>query len=331
MYVAHRGGSADWPEEVLWSYQQAAARNPDLALEISVWRTADGVWVCSHDQTTGRVFGTNLDITTSNWADLAALRTTVGGYPIAKLTDILAQYAGERVLFVENKGAQANSTFLDLLDSYGGPNWIVVKTSGNGVSIPQAALARGYQVWGYFFPADTAAGNLNASSAANFTLLGIEWDDTSAVWAQALSYGKPVLGHIIANQQQATAATTLGASGLMVSGVLEVVPAVGQRTPTVTWTATASGTAPAVAAGGTATSSVTWTGNATGTTSRSGTAAGAVTWTVSAAGSSADQRAITVTASLAYTPRFAAAITYARAYTATIPSGRKFTATLEQP
>jgi hypothetical protein len=222
--AAHRGGSADWPEETLFAYGNCVAWNSDLALEISVWRSSDGVWVCSHDQNTSRVFGSSFDIPTSTWASMSGLTTTVGGKPIAKLTDVLDAYAtGNRVIFIDNKGTQDLPGFLTLLNGYGGPARFVIKNFYTNATIAAWATTNGFESWGYWFPADTAGGNLNATTAGRWTMLGIEFDDTSAIWSQALGYGKPVLGHIIATTTQAAAATGLGATGLMVSGVQEVV------------------------------------------------------------------------------------------------------------
>jgi hypothetical protein len=39
-----------------------------------------------------------------------------------------------------------------------------------------------------------------------------------------MSYGKPVIGHIVPNGTAATTALGYGAAGLMVSGVQEVIP-----------------------------------------------------------------------------------------------------------
>ena len=62
----------------------AADWNPDLALEASVWRSSDGVWVVSEERTTGRVFDRDLTITSTPWSVLATLRTKVGGHPMAR-------------------------------------------------------------------------------------------------------------------------------------------------------------------------------------------------------------------------------------------------------
>jgi hypothetical protein len=223
--AAHRGGSADWPEETLYAYGQAAAWSPRLALEISVWQSSDGVWVCSHDQTTARVFGTSYDIPTTPWSTLSTLRTTVGNQPIARLDAVLAAYAsGNRVLFIDNKGNQNPTALYVLLDSYGGNTRFVIKSFQSGTSIGAAAHARGYTTWGYYYEADVPS---LPSTQASWDLLGMDYTASGAAWASVLSYGKPVLGHIIPDAAGKTTALGKGANGLMVSGVLEAVPQVG--------------------------------------------------------------------------------------------------------
>jgi hypothetical protein len=246
-YVAHRGGSTDWVEESAYAYSQAAAWNRDLALEVSVWRSSDGVWVCSHDQTTGRLFGTNLDIPTSTWASLSALRTTIGNYPLARLTDILDAYAtGNRVLFVDNKGQQVPSTFLDLLDTYGGKARFVSKGYCTATTMADAATARGYATWGYYYDADVPTNLPN--TAGHWSLLGMDYTATAGDWSTILGYGKPVLGHIIPSAAAAAAAFGYGANGIVASGVVEAVPS-DIPAGTATLTLTASGAAAARAIG----------------------------------------------------------------------------------
>jgi len=224
-YAAHRGGSADWPEETLYAYSQAAAWSPRLALEVSIWQSSDGVWVCSHDQTTARVFGTNYDIPTTPWTTLQTLRTTVGNQPIAKLTDVLNAYAtGNRVLFLDNKGNQSIAAFFTLLDTYGGNTRFVIKSFQSGTSIAAQAHTRGYTTWGYYYEADVPS---LPSTQASWDLLGMDYTASNAAWSSVLSYSKPVLGHIIPDAAGKTTALGKGATGLMVSGVVEAVPQVG--------------------------------------------------------------------------------------------------------
>lgn len=223
-YAAHRGGSADWAEETLYSYGQATNWNADAAMEISLWQSSDGIWVASHDQTTGRVFsGTSLDIPTNTWATLSSKVTISGGKPIAKVTDILDAYATDnRVFLVDNKGNQNSSAFYTMLATYGGSARFIIKAYGISTTIPNTAATNGYQSWGYFYPADTS--NL-PTYAPLWSLLGEDvLTATSTDWTAIKSYGKLVLGHIIATAAQKATAITLGADGFMVSGVTEVIP-----------------------------------------------------------------------------------------------------------
>ena len=52
--VAHRGGSASWPEMSMRAYTNSVAHGAG-ALEVSTHRTSDGVWVLAHDQNLKRV------------------------------------------------------------------------------------------------------------------------------------------------------------------------------------------------------------------------------------------------------------------------------------
>lgn len=288
MNVAHRGGSADWPEMTMYAYAQAAAWNPTLALEVSVIRTSDGQWMASHDSTTTRVFGVNYDITTTPWSTLQTLRTTVGNQPPCLLQDVLAAYP-DRITFVDDKMNSWLPQFLDVLDAYGGPSRIVVKGYGpqaGDITKAQAAIARGYQTWGYYYHADTAS---LASTQANWSILGEDavgsppGDATD--WAAIKSYGKPVLAHIIATAAQKTYADTFAPSGYMASGVTKVVPQAG-----VTGTVALSGSGSLAVAGkpvfagsvglsGAGTQTVAGTARAAGTTALAG--AGVLTVTSS--------------------------------------------------
>lgn len=221
-YSAHRGGSADWVEMTEYAYNQASLWNPTMALEVSVWKTSDNVWVASHDQTTGRVFGTNIDIPSNTWATISGLTTTTGGYPIAKLVDILDQHQG-RVFLIDNKANTNITAFLDLLDSYGGKNFFVSKGFITSSATADAALARGYTTWGYLYDSDVAV-NLPAK-AASWTILAMDYAGTAPNWATVLGYGKPTDAHIIDSTAAAATAVSYGIDGLQVSKVTAVVPA----------------------------------------------------------------------------------------------------------
>ncbi|WP_165839229.1 glycerophosphodiester phosphodiesterase [Klenkia marina] len=218
--IAHRGGSADWPEGTTFAYDQAAAWSPDLALEAPVWLTADGVWVVCHDATTGAEFDVDLDIATSTWAQLSQLRTVDGGQPLARLSDVLAAHP-DRVWLVDDKPSADVPGLLDLLDAAGGPGRFVVKGFFSGRAWTEQARARGYTTWGYYYPTNMAD---FAATQSAWDIVALQWDAPAADWTTALATGRRVFGHVVRDDAQAQQALAAGATGLMVAGVTEVVP-----------------------------------------------------------------------------------------------------------
>jgi glycerophosphoryl diester phosphodiesterase len=222
MYIAHRGGDDNWPEGTSYAYLHAADWNPDLALEASVWRSSDGVWVVSEERTTGRVFDRDLTITSTPWSVLSTLRTKVGGQPMARLReDVLNVYGSSRILFLDNKQDTHSTEFLDLLGSYAGRSRYVVKSFWASDETAHAARRRGYVTWGYYFTDELTHFK---ETQARFDMLGLDADASRQSFAMLKATGKPVIGHIIDSASEATAALSKGARGLMVADVELVVP-----------------------------------------------------------------------------------------------------------
>ncbi|MCU1656183.1 MAG: hypothetical protein JWO57_839 [Pseudonocardiales bacterium] len=222
MYIAHRGGDADWPEGTAYAYARAAAWNSNLALEVPVWRTSDGVWVVSEDATTSRVFGQNYTIRDTPWATLAGLRGLHGGQPMARLVnDVLDVYGRSRILFIDDKSDTNVAELLDLLDSFAGPSRYVVKSFCRSVNAPKLARARGYLTWGYYFAKDMS---IFESTQSRFDMVGLNYMAPSANFTTMHDTGKPVVAHIISTTDAARTALANGVQGLMVSAVEQVVP-----------------------------------------------------------------------------------------------------------
>lgn len=224
--TAHRGGSANWPEETMYAFGNAAAWNPRLALNGDVWQCSTGEYILSHDRSTLRVFGVDLDIPTTPWATLASLRTLVGSLPVARLTDLLNAYAvGSRVLMIDDKRNVNSGPLLDILDTYGGASRFIAKGYLTATQWADAAAARGYARWGYGYSADVS---LNFPTyQTHWSLLGMDLTANQTDWNAVLAYGKRVYGHIAATAANAAAAIARGATGLMVSGVQQIVPQEG--------------------------------------------------------------------------------------------------------
>jgi glycerophosphoryl diester phosphodiesterase len=222
MYVAHRGGDANWTEGTAYAYGRAAAWNPELALEAAVWRSSDGVWVVSEQRNTGRLFDADRDIPSTPWSVLSTLRTRVGHRPMARLReDLLDVYGRTRILFIDNKQDLHATEFLDLLSSYAGRTRYVVKSFWDADRTPGAAHRRGYLTWGYYYGKDMPH---LAATQRRFDLLGLDFSAGGQDFRMMEATGKPVIAHIIDAPDQARAALDKGASGLMVANVESVVP-----------------------------------------------------------------------------------------------------------
>ncbi len=109
-YSAHRGGSANEPEMTLEAYEVSAKRHFG-ALEVSLARSADGVWFGLHDQTldrTSQVTGLP-PASEMSWTDINRYQVTLNGdgdpQPYLAWTELASAYGRTHVLFVDPKYA----------------------------------------------------------------------------------------------------------------------------------------------------------------------------------------------------------------------------------
>lgn len=227
---AHRGGSANWPEMSEYAYDQAVLAGYG-ALEFSAHRTSDGVWVGSHDPSLNRTSQTSglPNISAMTWAQVQTYSNTLNsaGTPRAyyRLDTFLDKYTPTHVCIVDPKNDVSRiAEFLAICDAHGGNTKIVVKffgVGGGSTALADAAAAKGYQTWGYFYEADVADGDL-AADQSHWSLLGMEYGASQASWDAVLSYGKPVVAHIAASQANYDTAIAKGARMVQTSNVLGV-------------------------------------------------------------------------------------------------------------
>ncbi|WP_396657084.1 glycerophosphodiester phosphodiesterase family protein [Microbacterium oxydans] len=283
---AHRGGSANWPEMSKYAYDQAVQAGYG-ALEFSANRTSDGVWVGVHDASLNRTSQTTglPDISTMTWAQVQTYQNTLNSAgtprPYYRLDQFLDDYTGTHVAIVDPKYAIGtyNTEFLNLLDAHGGNTKIVVKFYGVGAGatgLADAATARGYQTWGYFYDTDVTSGGL-AADQSHWSILGMNYDAAQSAWDAVLSYAKPVVGHIAASQANYNTAISRGARMVQCSNVSGIT-AVGASTITATGGLTVTGSATrALSISRTATGGLVLTGSGTSTTAIVRTATGGLT------------------------------------------------------
>ncbi len=234
---AHRGGSASYAEHSLYGYTQSVARGYGV-LEVSLARTSDGVWFALHDQTTDRTSGgTYGNASSQTWAQIQAQQIVVGGQgapqPYMRWSELVAIYGSTHIIVADPKYALGTyrTEFLNMVNNDLGPTRAIIKYSGPGsgaAGLSTAAQALGFQTWGFFYIGDASAaqgGNGALQTwGPSWTLIGMEYGASQAIWDECIALGKPVIGHIAPNQTAYNTAIAKGASGVQVSGVSVVTP-----------------------------------------------------------------------------------------------------------
>jgi glycerophosphoryl diester phosphodiesterase len=101
LIIAHRGASAEKPENTLAAFRRALALEVD-GIELDVHVTSDGVPVVFHDASLSRLTGTRGRIARKTWAELQTLQV-LGREPIPRLVDVLRLTRGLAVVQIELK------------------------------------------------------------------------------------------------------------------------------------------------------------------------------------------------------------------------------------
>lgn len=233
-YVAHRGGSKDWPEMSMEAYRQAVALGVD-ALEISLARSSDGVWFGLHDDTLDRTSGTSGFVASQHpWSEISRLRISAAGtreggdpQPYLRFEDLVTAYAGTHTLFVDPKVTEARHypELLDIITSVPRPDdTFVAKAYCTGTRWGKVARAAGLRTWGYYYGREIESGATPPEATqASWDLLGLDVKASAAAWTTMRGFGKPIVGHVVADADQADRVTGNGAQGLMVSSPIAVL------------------------------------------------------------------------------------------------------------
>lgn len=219
--VAHRGGSASWPEMSMRAYTNSVAHGAG-ALEVSVGRTSDGVWVLAHDQNLQRVdpAAPATPIAQMTWAEVQRYRTA--GEKILRIEEYLEAYGRSHVTVLDPKySAQQWADLARLLpaDSKGRVIW---KSAGDATWLAAQWKAAGWRCWGYAYAQHASDGSL-AKWAPSWDYLGFPWDAPALAWKVATSFGNPVWAHICPSKAAYDQGLQNGAVGCMVSGVADVL------------------------------------------------------------------------------------------------------------
>jgi glycerophosphoryl diester phosphodiesterase len=102
LIIAHRGASAEAPENTLSAFRRAIASKAD-GIELDVQISKDGVPVVFHDDSLRRLTGVSGRLTAKTWPELQKLRVLQSDEGIPRLVDVLALTRGRIVVQIELK------------------------------------------------------------------------------------------------------------------------------------------------------------------------------------------------------------------------------------
>lgn len=220
--VAHRGGSASWPEMSMKAYTQAVAHGAG-ALEVSTHRTSDGVWVLVHDQNLQGVdtSAPATPISQMTWEQVQQYRTK--GERILRIEEYLAAYGSSHITVLDPKYSAASWSELALLLPTTAKDRVIWKSAGDATWLAGQWHAAGWKCWGYAYEQHATDGSL-AKWAPSWDYLGFPYEAGEASWKVATGLGKPVWAHICPDKAAYETGLSKGAVGCMVSGVADVLP-----------------------------------------------------------------------------------------------------------
>lgn len=224
--VAHRGGSARWPEFSITAYDNAVRWGVG-ALELSVARTSDGVFFGLHDATLDRTSKVSGSVNPKDltWQQLTSQyqnklnAPSAAGVPYASAEEIFRKFANDHVIFVDPKyigDSQERNDLVDLMLSYAPADHWVLKGFYNDTQLASLARDRGIASWGYYFAKDAA--NVSATGA-QWDMLGLDIEAPTTDWRTFTNLGKPVIAFFISSPTEVDTALRRGAAGLMTDDI----------------------------------------------------------------------------------------------------------------
>jgi glycerophosphoryl diester phosphodiesterase len=123
LIIAHRGASAECPENTLPAFRRALALDVD-GIELDVHVTRDGVPVVFHDPALRRMTGAAGRLAGKSWAELSALRIR-GTASIPRLADVLRLTRGLAVVQIEMKSGPV-SPIIRAIQSARAAEWVIL-------------------------------------------------------------------------------------------------------------------------------------------------------------------------------------------------------------
>lgn len=138
LIIAHRGASAEQPENTLAAFRYALALEVD-GIELDVRVTRDGVPVVFHDNSLRRLTGAPGRVAGKTWTELGSLRVR-GREPIPRLADVLRLTRGLAMVQIELKSGPV-APVLCAIKTARAADWVILASFDHRLVVEARKLA----------------------------------------------------------------------------------------------------------------------------------------------------------------------------------------------
>ncbi len=139
LIIAHRGASAEKPENTLDAFRRALAFRVD-GIELDVHLSRDGVPVVFHDASLHRLTGARGRVTAKSWRELSLL-CVHGIEPIPRLVDVLRLTRGRAIVQIDLKAGTPVAPVLRAVKAARAMEWVILASLGAATVKEAARLA----------------------------------------------------------------------------------------------------------------------------------------------------------------------------------------------
>lgn len=221
--VAHRGGSASWPEHTERAYSQCPIFKCH-GLEMSCGQSSDGVWFGCHDESLSRLVpALTKPVDQYTWDEIKAAASQTENMP-ARLDWLIEHYIDSHVLVVDPKYKTAKwEEFLAVFK--GLENKIIFKAYGDTQWAFDPIRAKGVKTWGYAYAGDKdKAWYANWAAGKTCDVLSMEYTAPQDIWTALKASGKPLVSHIPSAPESVKMGWDKGADGTICSNPKACIP-----------------------------------------------------------------------------------------------------------
>ena len=222
-FVAHRGGSASWPEHTERAYSQCPIFKCH-GLEMSCGQSSDGVWFGCHDQSLSRLVPElSKPVDQYTWAEIKAAASKTENMP-ARLDWLIEHYIDSHVLVVDPK--YKTGKWEEFLAVFKGlENKIIFKAYGDTQWAFDPIRAKGVKTWGYAYAGDKdKTWYANWAAGKTCDVLSMEYTAPQDVWTALKASGKPLVSHIPSVPESVKMGWDKGADGAICSNPKACMP-----------------------------------------------------------------------------------------------------------